>query len=102
MDLHPYYVASSFLAEAGKPYGYDFEGGLIGDKSVSVVFDNTKLKRIAPDMKTNIPFSQGVRISLEYMMNHPEECQKADPDFDAWCDRVIAAQEVAKAQVVGK
>ena len=101
VDLHPYYVASSFLAEAGKPFGYDFEGGLIGDKSVSVVFDNAKLKRIAPDMKTNIPFSRGVRISLEYIMAHPEECQRADPDFDAWCDKVIAAQEAAKARVMG-
>ena len=100
VELKPYYVSSAFLAEAGKPFGYDFEGGLIGDKSVSVVFDNAKLKRLAPDMKTNIPFSQGVRIALDYVLSHREECQKPDPDFDRWCDLVIAAQEAAKKQVI--
>ena len=98
VELKPYYVSSSFLADAGRPFGYDFEGSLIGDKAVSVVFDNAKLKRIAPDMRTSVPFSQGARIALDYILSHPDECQKADPDFDAWCDRVIAAQEAAKAQ----
>ena len=101
VELKPYYVSAAFLAKAGKPFGYDFEGGLIGDKSVSVVFDNAKLKRLAPDMKTNVPFSQGVRIALDYVLSHPEECQKPDPEFDEWCDRVIAAQEAAIRQVIG-
>ena len=101
VELKPYYVSAAFLTKAGKPFGYDFEGGLIGDKSVSVVFDNTKLKRLAPDMKTNVPFSQGVRIALDYVLSHPEECQKPDPEFDDWCDRVIAAQEAAIRQVIG-
>ena len=83
VTLHPYHVASDFLAETGRKYDYDFEGSLIGDKSVSVVFDNAKLKRIAPDMKTNVPFSEGVRIALKYILSHPEECQVADPEFDA-------------------
>ena len=60
-----------------------------------------KLKRLAPDMKTNVPFSQGVRIALDYVLSHPEECQKPDPEFDDWCDRVIAAQEAAIRQVIG-
>ena len=99
VELRPCYVASEFLAEAGKPFGYDFEGSLIGDKSVSVVFDNTKLKRAVPDMVTRVPFARGVRITLDYVMTHPE-CQTPDPEFDAWCDRVIEAQEKAKKFVV--
>ena len=99
VELKPYYVASDFLAEAGKPFGYDFEGSLIGDKSVSVVFDNTKLKRAVPDMVTKVPFARGVRITLDYVLKHPE-CQAEDPEFDAWCDRVIEAQEKAKKFVV--
>ena len=98
--LVPYHVASDFLAAAGKKAGYDFEGGLIGDKSVSVVFDNRKLKRAVPDMKTKVPFHVGVRKALDYILAHPE-CQKEDPEFDAWCDRVIAALEKAKAEVCG-
>ena len=99
VELKPYYVSSAYLAAVGDKYGYDFEGSLIGDKSVSVVFDNSKLKRLAPDMRTQVRFDQGVRIALNYVMSHPEECQKEDPEFDDWCDRVIAAVEKSKGEV---
>ena len=91
-----YHVASDWLADAGRKAGYDFTGSLIGDKSVSVVFDNAKLRRLSPDMRTTVPFHLGVRRCLAYIETHPE-CQVEDPAFDAWCDRVIAAQEAAKA-----
>jgi nucleoside-diphosphate-sugar epimerase len=95
VELKAYHVASDFLAAVGDKYGYDFEGSLIGDKSVSVVFDNSKLKRAVPDMRTNVRFDQGMRIALDYVLSHPER-QVPDPEFDEWCDRVIEAQEKAK------
>jgi len=95
VELKPYYVASDFLAAVGDKYGYDFEGSLIGDKSVSVVFDNRKLKQAVPDMRTNVRFDQGVRIAIDYVLSHPER-QIPDPEFDAWCDKVIEAIEGAK------
>ncbi|MBO7402042.1 MAG: SDR family oxidoreductase [Lachnospiraceae bacterium] len=98
VEFKPYYVSSEFLARTGAKYGYDFEGSLIGDKSVSVVFDNTKLKRTVPDMCTNVRFDEGVRISLDYVMSHPE-LQVEDPEFDEYCDKVIAALEKAKQEV---
>ena len=98
VKLNACHVASDFLAAVGKPMGYDFEGGLVGDKSVSVVFDNRKLKRLVPEMTTRVPFHRGARIALDYILSHPE-CQTPDPEFDAWCDRVIAALEAAKASV---
>ncbi len=99
VELKPYYVSSAYLAAVGDKYGYDFEGSLIGDKSVSVVFDNSKLKKLAPDMRTQVRFDQGARIALDYVLSHPEECQKEDPEFDEWCDRVIAAVEKSKGEV---
>ncbi len=99
VELKAYHVSSDYLAAAGEKYGYDFKGSLIGDKSVSVVFDNSKLKRLAPDMRTQVRFDQGVRITLDYVLSHPEECQKEDPEFDDWCDRVIAAVEASKNQI---
>jgi hypothetical protein len=63
------------------------------------VFDNTKLKRAVPDMTTNVRFDMGVRIALDYILSHPDECQKEDPEFDAWCDRVIESLEKAKENV---
>ena len=98
VKLHAVHVSSDFLAETGKKYGYDFEGSLIGDKSVSVVFDNRKLKRLVPDMRTEVPFHIGVRRSLEYVLSHTE-CQREDPEFDRYCDKVIAAIEAAKGNV---
>ena len=93
--LKAYHVAADFLAETGKKYGYDYAGELLGDKSVSVVFDNRKLKRAVPNMKTTVPFHAGVQKALRYIAEHPE-CQREDPDFDAYCDKVIAALEKAK------
>ena len=97
VPLRAYHVASDFLSAAGEKYGYDLEGSLTGDKSVSVVFDNSKLKRAVPDMRTTIRFDQGVRIALDYIQSHPE-CQIEDPEFDAWCDKVIEVMEEAKKQ----
>jgi len=99
VKLNAYHVASDLLAAAGKRYGYDFEGSLIGDKSVSVVFDNAKLKRAVPDMRTTVRFDQGVRRALDHILSHPEECQKDDPEFDKWCGRVIDALEKAKENI---
>lgn len=33
-------------------------------------------------------------MTIDYIMQHPE-CQIEDPEFDAWCDKVIEAQENA-------
>ncbi len=98
VTLHPYYVSSSFLAEAGD---YDFEGSLIGDKANSVVFDNTKLKQAVPEFKPEIRFDEGIRRTISYILSH-EECQIPDPEFDLWCDTVIDALEQAKKTIKGE
>lgn len=95
VELKACHISSEFLSAVGDKYGFDFEGSLTGDKSVSVVFDNSKLKRAVPDMKTTVRFDQGVRIALDYVLSHPE-CQVEDTEFDEWCDRVIAAVEKSK------
>ena len=90
-----YHVASDFLV-ATSPKIWDFEGNLIGDKSVTVIFDCSKLKRAVPGFCATTPFHEGVRRCVAHILAHPE-LQTEDPEFDAWCDRVIAAQEKAKA-----
>ena len=93
--FHPYYVSSEFLA-AVAPKDYDFTGNLLGDKSVTVVFDCSKLKRVVPGFQATTRFHEGVRRCVAYLLSHPE-LQVEDEEFDAWCDQVIAAQEQAKA-----
>jgi nucleoside-diphosphate-sugar epimerase len=99
VELKAYHVSSDFLSEVGARYGYDFRGGLLGDKAVSVVFDNSKLKRLVPNMTTNIPFHKGVRIALDYVLSHPEQYRE-DPEFDTFCDDCIAALEDAKERLI--
>lgn len=97
-ELKAYHVSSEFLSVAGDKYGFDFEGSLTGDKSVSVVFDNSKLKRAVPEMRTTVRFDQGVKIALDNVLSKPE-LQVEDPEFDEWCDKVIAALENAKNMI---
>ena len=89
-----YHVSSDFLA-AVAPKEWDFEGNLLGDKAVTVCFDCTKLKRAVPGFQATTRFDEGVRRCVAYLMAHPE-LQTEDPEFDAWCDRVIEAQDAAR------
>jgi nucleoside-diphosphate-sugar epimerase len=82
------HIASETLAKLGP----DWEGALIGDKSNTVLFDNTKIKRLVPEFCATTRFDQGAREVVEYVYSHPE-CQTSDPEFDAWCDAVIEQYE---------
>jgi nucleoside-diphosphate-sugar epimerase len=95
--LKAVHVSSEFLAAVSD---YDYTGGLIGDKANSVVFDNTKLKRLVPGFTAKVRFDRGIRETIEHILAH-RELQIEDPDFDAWCDRVIAAREKAIREVRG-
>ncbi|WP_022761258.1 NAD-dependent epimerase/dehydratase family protein [Butyrivibrio sp. AD3002] len=98
VKLKAYHVSSDFLSDVGEKYDMDFEGSLLGDKAVSVVFDNSKLKRLVPQMTTTIPFHKGVRLAVDYVLSHPEEYEE-DPEFDTFCDKIIAAIEKAKTEI---
>ncbi|MDR0986552.1 MAG: NAD-dependent epimerase/dehydratase family protein [Ruminococcus sp.] len=84
-EVKRYYVPSDLLA---KTSDYDFEGGLIGDKANSVVFDNSKVKRLVPGFCAKKPFKIGVKETIDYVLSHPEY-QTEDPEFDAYCDKLI-------------
>ena len=71
----------------------------MGDKSNTVVFDNSKVKRAVPGWTAAVRFDQGVRMSLEYISSHPER-QIEDPEFDQWCDQVINGMEEAKKRLI--
>ena len=92
VELHAYYVPSDFLAATSD---YDFEGGLIGDKANTVIFDNTKLKRAVPDFVATVRFDTGVRETIASVLANPS-LQVEDPEFDAYCDNVIAKFEEIK------
>jgi len=86
VELNAVHVSSEFLANNSP---YDFTGSLIGDKANSVVFDNTKLKRLVPGFCAKVRFDQGIRKTIAHVLSQ-KECQAEDPEFDAWCDKIIA------------
>ncbi|MHB9294207.1 hypothetical protein Holit_03334 [Hollandina sp. SP2] len=96
VPLKAVHVASELLAQSGP---YNFRGGLLGDKAHSVVFDTSKLKRMVPGFTAKVRFDQGIRETIAYVLSHKEQ-QKEDPEFDAWCDRVIAVQEKAVKEIL--
>ncbi|HIW34175.1 MAG TPA: SDR family oxidoreductase [Candidatus Paenibacillus intestinavium] len=94
VKLNSVHVASSFLAECDE----EFSGGLLGDKANSVVFDNSKLKRLVPEFVATTRLDQGIKQTIEYILAHPEH-QTEDPEFDSWCDKVIGALNAAAESI---
>jgi nucleoside-diphosphate-sugar epimerase len=90
VEVKKIHVSTDFLVECQ----VDLEGGLIGDKTNTVVFDNSKIKRLVPDFVATVRFDQGVKLSIEYLLSHPE-LQIADEEFDLFCDKIIKAQQEA-------
>jgi nucleoside-diphosphate-sugar epimerase len=67
-------------------------GGLIGDKAVSVVFDNSKIKRFVPGYCATIPFGQGIRRTLAWFDADPVRKQ-VDAEANARWDKLIDTYE---------
>lgn len=86
VKLNAVHIASETLAKLSP----DWVGALLGDKSNTVLFDNSKLKRAVPQFMCTTRYDQGMREALAYIQSHPE-CQKTDPEYDAWCDAVCEA-----------
>jgi nucleoside-diphosphate-sugar epimerase len=91
VKLQAVHVSSEFLDACSKE---DYRGGLLGDKANSVVFDNSKLKRLVPEFVATTRFDQGIKQTVENILAHPE-FQKEDEEFDIWCDKVVHALEAA-------
>jgi nucleoside-diphosphate-sugar epimerase len=67
-------------------------GGLKGDKAVSVVFDNSKIKRFVPGFCATVPFAEGIGRTLAWFDADPARRQ-VDTEANAQWDKLIAAYE---------
>ncbi len=82
------HIPSNTLAKAYP----ELFGGLLGDKTHTVIFDNTKVKRLVPNFTATVRFDQGARLTLDTISKDPA-LQILDPEFDQWTDRMIEAYE---------
>ncbi|HVW20224.1 MAG TPA: SDR family oxidoreductase [Opitutaceae bacterium] len=82
------HVASDFII-ACVP---ETEGSLLGDKSVSAVFDNSKIKRLVPGFRARTTFAEGIRRTIAWFDAHPEQ-KVVDAETNRRWDKLAAAYE---------
>ena len=84
VELFPVHVPSEVIAHFDPVWG----ASLLGDKSHSVIFDNTKIKTLVPDFKTEIPYRRGCQETVDWYLQNPE-FQKMNEAFSSLIDDLI-------------
>jgi nucleoside-diphosphate-sugar epimerase len=67
----------------------DWSPGVLGDKSHSVIFDNSKVKALVPEYTATIPFAVGAREIVDWHRADPARL-RVDDALDAAIDAVVA------------
>ncbi len=92
MDVEPrlVHVPSDLIAA----YDAEIGAGLLGDKSNSMIFDNSKIKQLVPDFACTIPFSRGAKeIAAWYAADATR--QEVDEELNALMNRILDAYGAA-------
>ena len=87
-ELRMVHLPSELIAAYDATWG----AALLGDKTHSVMFDNSKIKRIVPDFAATIPYSRGAEEVMAWFDADPAR-QVVDERMDRLMDRMIAAYE---------
>ena len=85
------HVPSDAIAAVDPEWG----AGLLGDKAHSMIFDNTKVRRLVPDFVARVPLPQGAREILDWYDEDPGR-QHVDEAMDATMDRLVAAHRAGQ------
>ena len=65
-----------------------FGEGLLGDKTHTMIFDNSKIKTLVPDFSAEIPFEQGAREIVAWYEADAAR-QKVDPHLNGLFEKMI-------------
>lgn len=82
------HIPSDFIAKYDEGMG----ANLLGDKAHSVIFDNSKIRKLAPHFKAKVPFNVGIKQVLSWYAQYKTR-QVVDREIDALIDRIITAYE---------
>ncbi len=83
-DANIVHIPADLLAQ----YDQNLLGELTGDKSASVVFDNSKVKQFVPGFTATIPFSERIIRTLDWFHRDPSR-QIVKEETNEWIDMVI-------------
>jgi len=84
------HIPSDFIARVAP----QLSGTLLGDKTWSAVFDNTKIKSFVPGFQATIPFRDGIRRTLAWFAADGKR-QRIDEAVNAEMDHILKAYEGA-------
>lgn len=82
------HIASDFICSVEE----SLTGTLIGDKSVSAIFDNSKIKSLIPDFYASIPFKEGIKETIKWFESDSNR-MVVNPETNKMIDRIISAYE---------
>lgn len=85
------HIPSDFIARVAP----GFVGSLLGDKTWSVVFDNTKIKTFVPGFQAVIPFREGIRRTLAWF-DADERRKRVDETVNQEMDEILKAYEACR------
>jgi nucleoside-diphosphate-sugar epimerase len=79
------HIPSDFIYKIDREWGE----GLLGDKAISVVFDNSKIKSVAKNWKALKTFEEGIRESINWYESKPER-MIPDPGIEERTNQLIS------------
>lgn len=89
--LNAVHMASDYICDFADAAGREaMRGSLLGDKSLSVIFDNSKIKRFVPEFRAVIPFRQGIERTLRWFGADPSRMQITGEN-NIFMDRLLEA-----------
>lgn len=82
------HIPSDFIASIDQVFG----ANMLGDKSHSAIFDNSKIKNVVPDFKAPISFQEGIIEAMEWHEADPAH-QVVNEELNAVMDDIIKAYQ---------
>lgn len=82
------HIPSDIIARHDPEWG----ASLLGDKTHSMIFDNTKIKHVVPDFSATIPFAIGAKEIIQWYDSNPAR-QVVNDDLNRVIDEIISAYE---------
>jgi len=70
-------------------------GSLLGDKAVSTIFDNSKIKRFVPGFEAKITFKEGIKKTVKWFEAEPSR-MIIDEGNNKFIDTVLKAYQGGK------
>ena len=86
------HISSEFIARVAP----QLSGSLLGDKTWSAVFDNSKIKSFVPGFQASIPFRDGIRRTLAWFAADQKR-QRVDESVNSEMDLILKHYSISSA-----